>query len=163
MKIRYYSEKLNKEFDSEDELMAAEELFDKDLQEKEEAARAKEKAVRSRKSELAKFVDEADKKFNEAENAYVKEKAEANARYVEFVKKQRDELEKFSKDNSAHLNECIESLKKAESERYTAIKNYNKEFGIYKKYITEEEAEKCLERSRSIFDDLFSFSFPFLF
>jgi len=159
MKIRYYSEKLDTEFDSEDELNQAEELFDKDLRAKEEAERTKEKAVRARKTELAQLVDEAEKRFTEAENAYAKAKAEANENYHNFIRKQREELEKFSKSNLKNVSECMDDLKKAESERYNAIKNYNKEFGIYKKYITEEEAEKSLERSLSIFDDLFSFWF----
>lgn len=157
--MKYYSEKLDKLFDTDEQLVAEELKADEEARKAEEEKAAKEKAVSSKKKELARLVDEADKKFNEAEKKYAEAKSEAKKRYSDFVKKQKEELDKFYEENLKEVNDCVEALKAAESERYGAIKNYNKEFGIYKRYVTEEEAEKCLKRSLSIFDDLFDFWF----
>lgn len=81
--MRYYSEKLNKLFDSEEELDKAEDEFDSQKKEieakkEEKKARAKEvedayKATIIARKEATKIINEADKKYYDLKNTFIKD------------------------------------------------------------------------------------------
>ena len=140
MKKIFYSEKLNKNFDTEQECIKAEKAFDDA-----KATENEKKALLSKqKKELSDKVVDADRKVDEAYKAYevAREKAAA------IVEKARKEAEEI-------LHDAARNVEKATEERMNHIQAFNKEFGPYMtSYVGDkavEEYNKIIRRMRDIF------------
>ena len=131
--MKYYSEQLEKFYDSEADLIEAEksELKKKHL------------AEVSRK-ELAKKVEAADKRIELAYENYEKVKKEASD-ILTAAKKEAEEL----------LDPAKKEIKDAEHERTSAIKDFNSKFGVYSITYTGEKAQKEYNRIVNQFSDIF--------
>ena len=138
--MKYYSEKLDKMFESEKELLDAE----AQLQAKELKAQQTEKT----KKELAKAIENADEKINEA-----------NKLYEIAQQKAADILEKSNKEAKKVLDDAKEKVKQAEDEKLKALIEFNKRFGTYSKTITGEKAaeeyKKAVDRFNNSFESVF--------
>lgn len=139
MKKIFYSEKLNKNFDTEEACIEAENQYDK-----EKAAESEKKAlVSKKKKELSDNVVAADKKVDEA---YTKYEA-ARERAAGIIQKANKEAEDI-------LREAAKEVEKATEHRMNQIKVFNDEFGPYMtSYVGEkavEEYNKVVKRMREI-------------
>ncbi len=128
--MKYYSEKLNKFYDSVDECTKAEE--EEDL---------KQSNISKQKKELSKAIEDADNKLKEA-----------NKLYHIAQDKAKEILEKSNKEIHDILDVAEENVKKAEEEKLNAIIKFNKEFGSYKVALTNEDAMDAFDRSFERFD-----------
>lgn len=109
--MKYYSEKLDKIFDTQEALKEAEEKH-----EAEQAKKAEAKALVAKESA---DVQDAFKARNAARKAYNESLIEARKVYNEALKKARDEFE-------ASLDESTKALKEAEEDYDTKLKAFQK-------------------------------------
>ena len=140
MKQIFYSEKLNKNFDTEKECLEAEQKYDA-----EKAAEAEKKAVVSKKKkELSDKVVEADKKVDEAYKAYDVAREKASA-IIEKAQKEAEEM----------LRNAAKEVESATENRMNQIQIFNKEFGPYMTtYVGDkavEEYNNVIRRMRDVF------------
>ena len=122
--MKYFSEITKKYYDSEKEALSAEEVAIKEKEEAEAKRAAEEKALTTRKKELADKVDIAESALDEAYNHY----------------------REVQRECSLKLQEAGEVVKKAEAEKVNAIKEFNKQFGVYRTCYTGEKAQKEFDR-----------------
>lgn len=127
--MKYYSETLKKVFDSPEELEKAE----KD-------AKAVEVKTAETKKALAKRVEEATNAVSDAYAEYEKAKDKA----AEILDKSNAEVAKI-------LQDAKDVIKKAEEEKYKAIRLFNEKFGAY---TTTYNGEKALKEFDSIINRL---------
>ena len=109
--MKYYSEVLDKVFETEKELKAAEKADAEEKAKKEEA----KALVKKESSE----VEDAFKARNAARHAYNEKLVEARKAYNEALRKAKDEFE-------ASLKESTEALEKAEADYDTRLKAFQK-------------------------------------
>lgn len=149
--MKFYSEKLEQLFDTEEELKAAEgkkkrkscastckssctACEDACKESCTEKAQAVEKQP-SRKV-LSANIDAAETKVAEAHNAY----NEAKAKISELSKK-------YIEDVAAIENEARKVVEEAEAARAEAIQEFNKYYGTYSAFYTGDRAEQELQRA----------------
>lgn len=135
-----YKELEGKVFNSINECKDAE---SKVLKER-EALAEKEKDKSKLKKKLSGEVDKAEENLKKAYSDY--EAAKEKARKI---------LEESNKQMEDILNPAKQAVKDAESARAEAIKNFNKECGVYQKIYTGEEAQAELDRFNKQFNNLF--------
>ena len=154
--MKFYSEKLDKLFDSEEALLLAESASKKtkknssDTQTKEVI---KDEPKVPTKKELAAEVELADEAVKEAYANYQSAKVKA------------EELsKKFLADVNAIMDPAEKAVKDAEQRRYNAIKNFNDSYGAYQvTYSGSRAAEEfikaisSMKRNNSFFKDSFWF------
>jgi len=138
MKKLFYSEILNKYFDSEEECVRAE-LVEKNnrdtiAQQKKEAEQTK---LESRK-QAAKIVEAAEAALSEAREGLKDAEVEAREAYEKIV------------------SPAKKKLQEAEHKRYEAISEFNKKFGVYTKRYTGQEAKDELFNRLSEIEDLWN-------
>ena len=159
MKQKFYSESLDKYFDSEKECLEAEKEFisEKNKIEKNEVLNEGQTASqlakeRLNKKELSKEIELADNKLSEANRLYdiAKEKA---SKIISDANKQAKEILDIAKDE----------VRKASEEKFSAIAKWNNKFGTYTTTVTGEKAAEELRRTFNQFDDYFSKFFKFWF
>lgn len=153
--MKYYSEKLDRLFDSEEELKVAENPPKKTKKTSSEDSNkpTAEENVPTKK-QLAAEVEAADVAVKEAYANY----ESAKVKVEELSKKYLDEI-------NAILDPAKKSVKDAEQRRYDAIKNFNNSFGAYQVTYNgaraAEEFVKALSdmdaKSSAILRDLFWF------
>lgn len=152
--MKYYSEKLDKVFDTAEELRSAEaeaapcELADVD-DEVETKSESKEIAKTPTKKQLAANVDDAETKLKEAYADY------------DVAKQKVSELsKKYLEEMNAILNPAKNAVKKAEQARYEAIRKFNEAYGAYQVTYTGDRAAqemlRAMEEINSIHKKLFS-------
>lgn len=132
--MKYFSEILNKQFDSEYDCLKAEEEY-------------KEKQLQNpskRKKELAKIIEEKTKLVEEANKLYEDAKNQA-----------KEILEESNKKVEDILSKAEAKVKQAEREKVEALISFNKEFGAYTTTITNDKAAEELKKSLSRFDKNF--------
>jgi hypothetical protein len=143
VKEAFYSEILDKFFISAAELEVEEKKFLNEKAEKEEARKRaaqaaqaeldalnKAKAAQSaRKKELAQAIDDADVERQKAYAAY--KAAEDEVKRI---------LDESNAKMTAILKDAKERVRVAEDNRFVAIANFNKEFGPYKAFYSDEKA-----------------------
>lgn len=138
--MKYYSEKLNKMFDSEDELKKAEaeKVENTTTEEKEKTVVSKAKKAEAEKVKLTdKEVDDAQENIR-----VVREKAQA------LIRKANSEAEVM-------LKEAYTKLSKAQEHRFEAVKEFNEKYGPYKTYYTGEKAYNEFQKALRYFDNIF--------
>ena len=130
----YYSDVLDTEFDTVEELEKAEQEAQKQ--------RTEVATENNGKKELALKIEQIDKQIEEAKRDYVSCRESLEKDYATLLRKQRAELEDFRTNCEKSLAEKRKDIRKSETERYDALRSYNEQFGAYKKYITGKDAER---------------------
>lgn len=131
--MKYYSEKLNKLFDDEKELKAAEKAFD-----------AKNLIKENTKKELSQRIEAAEAAVDAAHKNYEAVKEEA-AKLMEESNKQIAQM----------LNDAKDKITSAEKTRTDAIVAFNQQFGTYRANYTGERAKRESERITQMVNDMF--------
>lgn len=139
--MKYYSEKLDKMFDSEDDLFKAEE----EKAENELAVEKEKTALSKAKKAEAEKVQLADKEVDEAQENLKKVREEAQT----LIRKVNQEAEVM-------LKEAYAKLSKSQENRFNALKEFNEKFGPYKTYYTGEKAYNEFQKALSYFDNMFN-------
>lgn len=150
--MKFYSEKLDKLFDTPEELQAAETPKKKKRAATTEAPVVDETATVPTRKELATAVETADEKVRQAYADYETAKAKAE----ELSKKYLEEI-------NALLDPAQKAVKEAERLRYEAIRNFNDSYGAYQVTYTgaraADEMMKAINninaRASKIFRDMF--------
>ena len=141
--MKYYSEKLDKVFDTPEALEEAEsavctcnKVDDNFKNEKLCDTEKKDLNKIPSKKQLAADVDDADAKVKDAYAEY------------EVAKKQIEDLSKtYLESVDAILTPAKEAVKKAEEERYEAIRKFNNYYGAYQTVLTGDRAAKEMIRA----------------
>ena len=149
--MKFYSEKLDKLFDTAEELQAAEAPKKKKKATAEQAVVDETATVPTRK-ELATAVEAADERVKQAYADYETAKAKAE----ELSKKYLEEI-------NAILDPAQKAVKEAERLRYEAIRNFNDSYGAYQvTYTGAKAADEMMKaisninsRANKIFRDMF--------
>lgn len=149
--MKFYSEKLDKLFDSIEELQAAETSKKKKKTATEQPVVDESATVPTRK-ELATAVETADEKLKQAYADYETAKAKAE----ELSKKYLEEI-------NALLDPAQKAVKEAERLRYEAIRNFNDSYGAYQvTYTGAKAADEMMKainninsKASKIFRDMF--------
>ncbi len=132
--MKFYSEELQKLFDTEKELKDAEKAF-KDRQLVKETT----------KKELSQKIEDADKAVDDAYKNY--EKAREYA--AKLMDESNKEIIKIMEDAKA-------AIAKAEKARTDAIIAFNQQFGTYRANYSGERAKRESERVNRLIEDLFN-------
>lgn len=135
--MKFYSEKLNKLFDTPEALTIAEE-------------EATNKQTELTKKELSQAIEKADAALDEAYKNY-DEVRNAAAKILDESNKQVEQMLKAAK----------KKITVAEQERSNAIVQFNKQFGTYKVNYTGDRAKRESQRVNKMLDDIFSLIGPF--
>lgn len=139
--MKYYSEKLDEIFESEKELNDAESaILKKEAEEEKQLSLTKKE-----KKELAKAVDEAEEKLNEAYSNYDVAREEASKIMAEAKEKCKEILEPAKT-----------AIKEAERAKWDAIVAFNGKFGRYMKVYTGDEALREFKKANNWLDNLFN-------
>lgn len=122
--MKYYSEDLKKFYDSESDLLKAEE----------EAKKQKDIAENSRK-EMARKIDEANARIDTAYKSYEAAKKQVNDIINEAKKQVKNILDPAKKE-----------ISDAENARMEAIKEFNKKYGVYTETFSGDKAMEQYNR-----------------
>ena len=137
--MKYYSETLQKLYDSEKDLKRAEKAFeDKNLQKE------------NSKKELSQRIEAAEKALDAAHKNYEEVREEA-AKMMDDSNKQIIKM----------MTDAKSQITAAEKARTDAIVAFNQQFGTYRANYTGERAQREADRINKIVNDLFSW--PFIF
>ena len=140
--MKYYSEVLEKFFDSSDALLNEEAKHLEKIAKEEEVLAKKRSAESNRKKELANAIDKCEE---ELDIAY---------KNLNTVKKECRELVKIYEDQmNEMLTPAEEAVKKAQENRLEAIRAFNKEFGVFKTTYTDERAQREMQRTAELFNN----------
>lgn len=140
--MKYYSDILNKIFDSEAECLNAEKIYKDEQVKRDLEKREKASLISKEKKELADAIESAEAKVSKAYENY------------EIAKeKVKEILEKSNKEALSILNPAKQEIKDAQKERYTAISEFNKKFGTYTKQYTGTKAYEEFKRATSWIED----------
>lgn len=163
--MKYYSEKLNQMFDTPEALEAAENTAKKSCKHK-ACVKTDVNEKCSCKDEASKNVENPSKKQLAANVDAAEEKLKAAYAEYDVAKKQIEELSKtYLESVDAILTPAKEAVKKAEQERYAAIRKFNESFGAYQVTLTGDRAAKEMMRAlnelnsiqRKVFNNSFWF------
>lgn len=150
--MKFYSEKLDKLFDTLEELQAAETPKKKKRSVEHTEPVVEEPATTPSRKELATAVEAADEQVKQAYADYETAKTKAE----ELSKKYLEEL-------NAILDPAQKAVKEAELLRYQAIRNFNDSYGAYQVTYTGAKAADDMmkaisninSRANKIFRDMF--------
>lgn len=137
--MKYYSEVLNKVFDSEDEVISAEAEYADELKKQEE----NKKLVSKEKKALAQEIEDADVALDKAYKVY----EDAKQQVVE-VKREAD------KKCQDIMKEAKKQLKDAQDVKFAKVQKFNDAYGPYSVSYTGDRALKEMNRHLSWFDDI---------
>lgn len=144
--MKFYSEKLEKFFDSEKECVEAEELIAQQEKEKKDIAESKQ----NERKQYAKVIEEADKVLDAEYTHY----NEVKKQIVSLRKQCDEQCEKL-------LLDAKKQLKEAQDKKFAAVQKFNEKFGPYKVSYTGEAAMKEMKRHLDSNGDIFNWFFPF--
>lgn len=144
--MKFYSEKLEKFFDTEAECKEAEVKADEMEKEKKNLADVKS----NERKQYAKVIEEADKILDEEYTKY----EEVKKHVIELKKKCDEECEKL-------LLDAKKELKAAQDKKFAAVQQFNEKFGPYTISYTGDKALKEMRRHFDTNSDLFHWFFPF--
>ena len=144
--MKYYSEILNKTFNTDVECLEAEKAYEDAKAKAAEVKAASEAKASKRKKELANAVEKATEELETAEL-----NLEAAKEQVKIL------LEESNKKMVDILNPAKEAVRKANQAKYVAISNFNKEFGAYTTTISNESLNKHYKNNLFDFFDLFKY------
>lgn len=154
--MKYYSEKLNKHFNTEKECLKAEKQYEREKQfiknnkslnefeTPEEIAKDKvnKSLVSKEKKEYADKIKLAEEKLDEANNEY---------------SIAQDKAAKILEESNKQIKEILDSAKnkvtEAERARRDALLEFNKKFGVYTAHYTGEKAIEEFNKSITRFNE----------
>lgn len=160
--MKYFSETLNKAFDTEEECLKAEEAKKQELAE----AAEKETAIANEKKAAAKEIEDADKAIDAAYEALEAAKVAARDvrdKYNEDIIKAREELDnklaslrnESIEEQHKILDPAYDAYNDAQQARMNAIERFNEKFGTYKQVYTGSRAAKEYNRISRQIDNMF--------
>ena len=142
MITKFYSEKLNKYFDTEKECLECEKKHDEEIAKKE----AKLNEISNNKKAHVKKIEEIEKDL---------EKAYAD---LDIAKKDAEHIvEEARKEIHDILNPVEEKIKELEKKRYNALADFNDKYGPYSRIVTGNEAAKEFQKAVKWFNQFFQF------
>lgn len=147
--MKYYSETLKKLFESEDELVAAEERAEKLNKEEQE----KKNKISALKKIAATKVEVAVKAYEKAADAYEKKKTEVLEILDKAEQEAADIINEANKEAEKQLQLANDEFKKAKKAKFDAVAEFNKSYGPFKTTITNEQVEKEYDRFISDLDN----------
>lgn len=137
--MKYYSEQLKSMFDTEEQLLAAE-----------ETARQKKESAKVTKAKYAKAVKDAENQVEIAHKSYDK----AISKVQELQKEYDQKVKEI-------MDPAVDQLVKAQKDRADAITKFNDKYGTYTTTYTGNEAlkefDKFVARCSKLFDNRFWF------
>lgn len=139
--MKFYSEIVNKMFDSTEELEKAEQA-EKEKKEKEAAEKA---VVSKEKKACAEIVKAADAEVDEARDKLSAARKEA-----------QEIIQKANKEATEILREASKELSAAQEKRYTALKEFNAKYGPYTMSYTGDKAYTEWKRAVESFNEFFN-------
>lgn len=142
--MKYFSENLNKLFDSQEELESAE----KSANEQREKEAAEKALVSKEKKACAEVVKAADANVDEAREKFQAARKEAQ----EILNKAYEEARGIVREASKELSE-------AQEKRYEALKDFNKKYGPYTMSYTGEQAYNEWKKAVETFNEFFNHIF----
>lgn len=144
--MKYFSEKLNKVFDTEQELVAKESEYEASVREQKRLREEKEKAISKDKKELSQKIEDADKALEAAYEQY---------------KVAKEECKNIVEEQRAEISEITDKAEKLVSDAYkakvNALSEFTKKYGAYTKKLSGEDASKAFDS-----ENLFCRLFPWL-
>ena len=145
--MKYYSELLNKNFDTEAECTEAEKAEETRLAEVEK----KETALANEKKQLADAIDDAEAKLNLAYDKLEEARNKARELRDEYDKKVSALREELIKAQDEVLRPAKDELNVAQENKFKAIQDFNEKYGTYRKlYTGNKAAEEYARMSRTI-------------
>ena len=154
--MKYFSEELNKNFDTEEECIKAEKAYQLEQKKNEEKLQKALQEKKDRDNEIALSKKEMASKIEEA-TAKVDE---ANSIYEAAKEKATSILNKAKEEASNILEVAKNKVREAEKSRYEAVSAFNKKFGPYNVTLTGEKAaneyNKAVKRFNNIFSEFLS-------
>lgn len=136
--MKYYSEILDKAFDTEEECFKAEQQHKDMLAKQKQETQKTEKNQSKAKKELADKVKQAEKNLDQAKKEY----NQAEDKVAEI-------LERSNKEITEILTAAKKKVAEAERLKRDALLAFNKEFGAYTKVYTGEQAIEEFNRAWS--------------
>lgn len=144
----YYSEKLNKTYETEQDCLDAEKKHEEEQLMLREAEADRKKAISKRKSEMASKIEATETALTSA---------------YDNLKEAREQCrtlrEEYNNKVAEILTKAKEEVKKAENDRFEALAAFNREFGKYTVSLSDADAVKEWQRSlewiNSIFGNFF--------
>lgn len=145
--MKYFSEVLNKTFDTEDELVKAEEQYEVEQKEKEERANKERTLISKEKKAGADLIKKADDEVSIAQEKFNETKKEAQKILSDAYKKAEEMIRTSSKELSV-----------AQEKRYKALREFNERFGPYTVSYTGEKAYNEFKKAVDYFNSMFNFT-----
>lgn len=139
--MKITSEITNKEYATVEECLKAEAEF---KSAKEQAASNK---TSTEKKKLVDVIEACEKATNVAYENLEIAKSEVREMYAKSKKELEELIDKRNEEMSKVLEPVEKAVKDAERAKYNAISNFNKQFGVYRKVYTGEDAIKDLKKS----------------
>ena len=136
--MKYYSEELNKVFDTAEELNTAE----AEKHKAEEEMNRKNALASKEKKELANAIEKADEELDEAYKQL--DLAREKAKEI-----QREALKKVEET----LHPAEEAVKAALDRRYKCVKEFNDKYGVFTTTLTGAKAAEEMSRVWKTFDN----------
>lgn len=131
--MRYYSDELKKLYDSEEDLVKAE-----------SEAKQTQKLAEESKKTLAKNIECANARVEEAYEKYEQVKQQAS----DIIKEARDKVTNI-------LTPAKKEIEDAEHAKAQAIQKFNSKYGVYTTTYTGDKAEKEYNRIVNHFNNIF--------
>lgn len=149
--MKYYSEKLKKPFDTEEDCVKAEKEFDKEQKRIQEeldkaiaAKKAEDEKLNASKKELAKVIEAAQAELDEAKSIH------------EAAKQKADEIMAEAKQKAAEvINAASVKVREASQKKYEAVKAFTNKFGPYTISLTGDKAAKEFNEVIKGINDMF--------
>ena len=142
--MKFYSETLNKLFESEEDLKTAE----KAAKEKKEKEAAKKAIVSKEKKASAEAIKAAELELDKAQEKFRAARKEAQ----EIIEKANDEA-------NVILREASKEVSAAQEKRYEVVKAFNEKYGPYTTSYTGEKAYNEWKKAVEQFNNFFNYFF----
>lgn len=146
--MRYYSEQLDKFFNTEKECIEAEKELEKKAELEKKQKDEKLANDQKLKKELAKKVEEAESKLTEAYDNFQNEKNRADT----LLKNAKKEYENI-------LEAAATKIRSAEKDKMKAVEEFNNKFGVYSKVYNGEKAARELSRINALLNNVFNYDY----
>ena len=132
--MKYYSDKTNKFYDTQELCLEAEKKFDEEKNDKSKL-----------KKEISKKIEEANKNIDEAYRKYDEAKKEASI----IINEAKEKARKL-------ISSAEDEIRSYQKEKEEAVREFNSKFGSYMVTYTGDDARKELNRSIRLFDSIFN-------
>lgn len=139
--MKYFSEKLNKTYDTVEAL----ELAEKEYEEKQNALAKATNEVSNEKRKLATAVEAAEKNL-----------ADAYAHYDTTIEECKKIQEEANKKITEKLSPAKKLVKEAEKRKYDALVAFNNKYGVYTTTYTGKKAYDEFKRTCAWMDEIFN-------